>query len=428
MRKYKKVWKVGLTVGMTAALLTSMTGCSGDTDEKAVKKDSDGKEEIRVVTYFAGSDVYANVWKQVCEEYMNDNPNVTIVDESQPTAGTNDLFKTKVQADLSAGTSADLVLYYTGEAYTPTFIGTDEFVTFDDILAEDPEWAENFKASPLENVSYDGKQWALPFIGYYEGLFYNQALFDEYDLEYPTTWDSILAAAEVFSKNDIVTLSASLGMPYYMTENFIMASAGEENHRNYFDESWKMALDCIAELYQAGGLPKDTFTISEDDVRLLFQEGRAAMMLNGSWCTEALQDNPDMRIISMPELPGGTGGESCAIAGFSAGWYMRKDAYERSDETLKLLKHLTSPEIMSEFIAYGGSPAVDCEAPENSSELLKSAVEMLDKAKYQDAALDSQLNHEAYEALNGGLQYICEGQMTSDEVLKQAKELNEAGN
>lgn len=423
MKKFKRI----LAVGMTAALMASMAGCGGSSDDKSANSGSDNsgdKEEIRVVTYFAGSDVYANVWKQVCEDYMAEHPNVTIVDESQPTAGTNDLFKTKVQADLSAGTSADLVLYYTGEAYTPTFIETGEFVTFDDILADDPEWAANFKESPMENVSYDGEQWALPFIGYYEGLFYNQALFDEYDLEYPTTWDNIMAAAKVFSENDIVTLSASLGMPYYMTENFILAAAGEENHRNYFDPSWETALDCIAELYQAGGLPKDTFTISEDDVRLLFKEGKAAMMLNGSWCTSDLEDNPDMRIISMPQLPGGTGGENCAIAGFSAGWYMRKDAYERSDETLNFLKYLTSPEIMAEFIAYGGSPAVNCEAPENSSELLKSAVEMLDKATYQDAALDSQLTHEAYESLNGGLQYLCEGQMTSKEVLEQAEALN----
>ena len=79
------------------------------------------KEDIRVVTYFAGSDAYAPVWKEVCADYMKDHPGITIVDESQPTSGSNDLFKTKVQADLAAGNPADLVLYYTGEAYTKTF-------------------------------------------------------------------------------------------------------------------------------------------------------------------------------------------------------------------------------------------------------------------------------------------------------------------
>ena len=151
------------------------------------------------------------------------------------------------------------------------------------------------------------------------------------------------------------------------------------------------------------------------------------MMINGSWCTESLQGNPDMRIISMPTLPGGTGGENCAIAGFSSGWHMTKAANERSGETLKFLKYMTSPETMARFIAYGGSPAIVCDAPENSSELLKSAVTMLEKAQYQDAALDSQVNHEAYETLNNGIQYVCEGQMTSAEVLKQAKQLTESG-
>ncbi len=106
---------------------------------------------------------------------------------------------------------------------------------------------------------------------------------------------------------------------------------------------------------------------------------------------------------------------------------MTKAANERSGETLKFLKYMTSPETMARFIAYGGSPAIVCDAPENSSELLKSAVTMLEKAQYQDAALDSQVNHEAYETLNNGIQYVCEGQMTSAEVLKQAKQLNESG-
>lgn len=439
--KLKKMTALFMALTVTAALLggcgSETGGQTAETAENAAQTEAESeegteaqaadavKEEIRVVTYFAGSDAYAPVWKEVCADYMAANEGITIVDESQPTSGSNDLFKTKVQADLAAGNPADLTLYYTGEAYTKTFEDTGLFVEFSDLLAEDADWAGNFKESPLENVQYQGKQYALPFIGYYEGLFYNKALFDQYGLEEPTTWENILKANEVFAQNDIVTLSMSLSMPYITTENFIMGAAGKENHRNYFDDSWATAIDCIAELYQKDGLPKDTFTISEDDVRLLFTEGKAAMMINGSWCTESLQENPDMRIISMPALPGGTGGESCAVAGFSSGWHMTKAAAERSDATLKFLKYLTSPETMERFIAYGGSPAITCDAPENSSELLKSAVAMLEKAEYQDAALDSQVNHEAYETLNGGIQYVCEGQMTSAEVIAQAKELNE---
>ena len=151
-------------------------------------------------------------------------------------------------------------------------------------------------------------------------------------------------------------------------------------------------------------------------------------MINGSWCTESLQGNPDMRIISMPTLPRAVQAvKTVRLRGFSSGWHMTKAANERSGETLKFLKYMTSPETMARFTPTAEalpSSATHRRIPANS---LKSAVTMLEKAQYQDAALDSQVNHEAYETLNNGIQYVCEGQMTSAEVLKQAKQLNESG-
>ena len=70
--------------------------------------------EIRVVTYFAGSDQWAPVWKEVIADYQAAHPEVRILDESQPTAGANDLFRTKIQSDIAARTPADLILFYNG--------------------------------------------------------------------------------------------------------------------------------------------------------------------------------------------------------------------------------------------------------------------------------------------------------------------------
>ena len=202
-----------------------------------------------------------------------------------------------------------------------------------------------------------------------------------------------------------------------------------EGHKNYFDDSWAPALDCIADLYQKEAFPKDTMTISEDDIRLMFKEGKAAMMFNGSWCVSALEDNPDMRLISMPALPGGKGGESCALAGFGSGWFLSREASERSEESLKLLKYLTSPEIMQRFIAVGGSSAVECQAPEGASELMKSAVLMLNKATYTDTAIDSQVSREAWMAIaDDGTPYLVEGKKSSLDLLAEARKIQEAVN
>ncbi|MDR2749387.1 MAG: extracellular solute-binding protein [Clostridiales bacterium] len=381
-------------------------------------------ETIRVVTYFAGSDAWAPVWQEVILEYMTANPGIIILDESQPTAGVNDMLKTKVQADLAANSPSDLMLYYTGDAYAETLTAQDSYLDFTEALSQDPEWAAGFKQTPLQSVQYQGKQYTLPYIGFYEGLFYNKSLFDKLGLAEPTSWENIINSLDALNENGITPLASSLAAPYFLVENFIMAQVGESNHRNYFDDSWAGALDAIAELHSKGAFPKDAMTLSEDDVRLLFSEGKAAMMINGSWCVDSLQSNPDMRIISMPTTPGGKGGSNSAISGFGSGWYMTKAAASRSGETLKLLKYLTSPEIMARFIAIGGSSAIYCEAPDSSSNLLKSAAVMLNTATYIDKTLDSQVGHEAYEAMNGGVQYIVEGMKTSKEVIEEARSLN----
>jgi raffinose/stachyose/melibiose transport system substrate-binding protein len=355
---------------------------------------------------------------------MTANPGIIILDESQPTAGVNDMLKTKVQADLAANSPSDLMLYYTGDAYAETLTAQDSYLDFTEALSQDPEWAAGFKQTPLQSVQYQGKQYTLPYIGFYEGLFYNKSLFDKLGLAEPTSWENIINSLDALNENGITPLASSLAAPYFLVENFIMAQVGESNHRNYFDDSWAGALDAIAELHSKGAFPKDAMTLSEDDVRLLFSEGKAAMMINGSWCVDSLQSNPDMRIISMPTTPGGKGGSNSAISGFGSGWYMTKAAASRSGETLKLLKYLTSPEIMARFIAIGGSSAIYCEAPDSSSNLLKSAAVMLNTATYIDKTLDSQVGHEAYEAMNGGVQYIVEGMKTSKEVIEEARSLN----
>lgn len=238
-----------------------------------------------------------------------------------------------------------------------------------------------------------------------------------------------MKAVEVFAQNGIPAFAASMAKPSYVLELAILAQAGAEGHKNYFDDSWAPALDCIADLYQKEAFPKDTMTISEDDIRLMFKEGKAAMMFNGSWCVSALEDNPDMRLISMPALPGGKGGESCALAGFGSGWFLSREASERSEESLKLIKYLTSPEIMQRFIAVGGSSAVECQAPEGASELMKSAVLMLNKATYTDTAIDSQVSREAWMAIaDDGTPYLVEGKKSSLDLLAEARKIQEAVN
>ena len=210
-----------------------------------------------------------------------------------------------------------------------------------------------------------------------------------------------------------------------MMELFLLAQVGADGQKNYYDDSWIPALDCIKELYDKGAFPVDTMTMTEDDIRVLFADDKAAMMINGSWTVSSLKDQDGMRLISVPTLPGGTGGSNVVLSGFGSGWYMSKEAAERDDATLKFLKYLTSPEVMTRFIAVGGSPAITCDAPEGATPLEVSAMEMLNTATTSASACDSQVTRESWLNLTEpGIQYIVSGQTSPADLLAQCRNLN----
>ncbi|MFA9380089.1 MAG: ABC transporter substrate-binding protein, partial [Acetanaerobacterium sp.] len=154
--------------GNTANPSPSDANASGDSEAT----DPNQKETLRVFTFFAGSDQWAPVWKQVLQDYMDENPNITLVDESAPTAGANDVFRTKMNSDLAANTPCDVALFYNG-VDTKTVAESGEYVAWDDIMAANPDWMNQFSASALETGMYDGKLYALPYVGFFEGLIYN---------------------------------------------------------------------------------------------------------------------------------------------------------------------------------------------------------------------------------------------------------------
>jgi raffinose/stachyose/melibiose transport system substrate-binding protein len=383
-----------------------------------------GKERIRVVTYFAGSDAWAPVWKESIAEYQRLNPNIEIVDESQPTSGANDLLRTKVQTDIAAKTPADILLFFNGND-GQTIIDSGLYVDWTSYMNEDKAWSANLKAGAMEAGRIGNIQYCIPFLGYYEGLFYNKALFDKFNLKEPTTWQNLLDCIDTFKANGIVPFATPLGRgATYLVELVLLAQVGPEGQQRYFDDSWAPALNAVKTLYDRGAFQPDSLTATDDDTRTLFMEGKAAMMANGSWAVNAIKGQPGMRLTAFPTLPGGSGGEKTTIAGFGSGWYLSKAASQRSPEALKFVKWITSPAQATKFLAFGGSSAIVASAPEGATPLEISAIEMLNKAVNTRPAADSQVIREAWVTLTqDGIPYLVGNQRTALETLKMARDI-----
>lgn len=437
MRKQSKLMlALGLSAALTVGLLSgcglgqagdsgqaSGGGTTGQTEVKDNGGSAGEKETLRVITFFAGSDQWAPTWQEVIKEYQEMHPNIVINDESVPTAGTNDLFRPKMNADIAAGTPVDVALYFNGSDAEPLY-ESGLYVTWGSYLKEDAEWAAQFNEAALESGKTNGELSNLPFIGSFEGLVYNKAIFDEYGLEYPTSWENIYKAVETLAETDIIPIANTLLSPSCQLETMLLAYVGPEAQRKAFDDSWAGFIDQVAKLYNMGAFPADAATISDADTRVIFEEERAAMTFTGSWVLNQLKSNPNFEMVAVPvDAEGSQGMKDAVISVYGSGWYMSKAAAERSSAALDFIKYMCSPEILARFIEVGGSPAMKIETPEGSENLLVSAQNMISNAPAMNPPIDTQVPREAFNNLAKKLIYVCEGQMTSQELLEECRSM-----
>lgn len=72
-------------------------------------------------------------------------------------------------------------------------------VSIEEIREEYPDYASNMKDDMIPASPADGVQYAVPFYGYWEGLYCNKSVLEEAGVEIPTadtTWDQFLESCQ----------------------------------------------------------------------------------------------------------------------------------------------------------------------------------------------------------------------------------------
>ena len=401
-------------------------------DETGAQVESDSEEvELRIVTMFGGTDPSTEVFEQQLKDFMDENPNITIINESMTSVG--DEFRTAVKTDFSTGNEADVTFFYTG-ADAKGIIESDSVVPLEEIRETYPEVGEDITDSVLESVrEFDGKIYALPMTGFYEGLFVNKELFDEYGVELPTTWDNLTTAIDVFNENGITPIAGPIAQSHYLIEHFILAQAGVEGHQNILDgdipESWVQGLTHIKEFHDMSAFSADAVSMEIEASQNLFRQEKAAMILEGSWfiggCSEELQAK--MTVMPMPSAPGGAKDPSSIVAGFSSGYYISRETYEnpsKQQASVDLVKYLTSAESIKEIAAANGGTPSAAVTIEGLNQVALDGHKMAAEAKGLTMPIDSRLKPEAFNYIvKEGVPFIAFGERTAEEVLEEVKNI-----
>lgn len=161
----------------------------------------------------------------------------------------------------------------------------------------------------LPEGQIDGVQYGVPIEMSGYGVFYNEAIFDEYGLAVPTTVSELQGICETLAENGIQPFAAPFAeqwaFRYYLRAIVDITCVLEDNDwyadkmnlSSTFseDETFKESLETWFSFHEYWG--DDPFGTSWDDAQQMVANGEAAMCVHGSWAVDGfLSYNPDCRV------------------------------------------------------------------------------------------------------------------------------------
>lgn len=206
-------------------------------------------------------------------------------------------------------------------------------------------------------LSYEGKVYALPGISWFEGIWYNKAIFAENNIELPKTFDEYIAICKQFQELGIKPLSAGLkswepmlkNSMAFVTAEYLSTDAGKNFGSDYregkttLDGVWNPYIEKWSEMITEGIYTTDMTGIDHEQALNEFATGGSAMFCSGPWDLEAIQSkNPDLELGMFP-FNGTKESDGWLIGGPGFGFAANANS-KNLDAAMRVLTALSTPE------------------------------------------------------------------------------------
>lgn len=375
----KKIWAVLLTMVITVC---GLAGCGED----ATVAERGGNDKEVTIRLFSNLPDRKNgqglVEQMVIEEYMAENPHVTIVVEALD----EEAYKTKFKAYAMDG-MPDVVSIW-GQ---PGFL--DEVLEAG-VLAElnEADYADyGFIPGSLEGFKKEGKLYGLPRTTDVMLFYYNQKLFEEHGWAVPTTYTELINLCGSIKGSGItpIAMDGGDGWPVacFLTD-ILVKIAGTDyadiiNHAietgDFTAPEMVRATELLVEFAEAGAFQNGYESQDYGTTKNLFVNGKAAMFCMGSWdCSMVLNEDispeirNNIRAFTMPVVEGGKGGAN-DIAAWNGGGYAVAADSEVREEAIAFLNYLYRPD---KFSKYGLENGVGISAQDQTAYLTGRETEL----------------------------------------------------
>ena len=268
----------------------------------------------------------------------------------------------KLVAALAAGTVIDVL--WVRPDMIPDMVEAGYLLDLTPYVEKWSDWAKFYKVNK-DMVTYNGKVYAVPNDAAIVMIYYRKDLFKKAGLPVPwqpRTWTDVLEAAKTI-KEKIPEVKAALS-PYYGGEIQIPIYAAGGTIYDPADGKFIVKSKAVLFLFKVyydafytyGVTPKEMI-LEKWDTRKLFQEGKLAIMIDGTWCyTEkwgpgmAYEIPNREEVVGYAYIPssGEPGAPKYVVAIRDYSWAIGANS-KNPELAFELIKELVSPDIMADW-------------------------------------------------------------------------------
>jgi len=425
--------RTAITIASASATALLLAACNGgdngDTDAGANGDgNGNGNGEDVTITWWHNSnnDPGQSVYEEAAEDFMADNPGVTI----DITAIAHDDMLTRLDAAFQTGDHPDIFMER-GGGETASHAEAGLLRDLTDDAADTISTVEAY----VGGYTVDERVYAIPFTSGVVGFWYNQDLFDEAGIsDTPTTMDEFNDAVDALKDAGIepVSVGAGEGWPaahyyYYYAlracgEDAIVAAV--ENH-DFSDNCWVEAGEHLEELietepFNEGFLATPAQTGPTSASGLLASE-QVAMELAGHWEPGVMQGLTDDNTIpfnlgwfGFPAIDGGAGDQDAVLGGGDA-WGVNADA---PDAAVEFVDYLLGDEMQTVFAENDmGLPTNPAASDAVADEALAQLLETRDEAPLVQLYFDTAFGENIGGAMNEAVVNVFADQGTPQDIV-----------
>ncbi|WP_236838741.1 sugar ABC transporter substrate-binding protein [Caldalkalibacillus salinus] len=343
MNNVKKRTKMLYTCCLLAAMAFFAIGCGGG--EQAMQDEN----ELNVVMGL-GENEWEVMRQDIFPEF-EEKHNVTINAVQSEAADVVDQLRGQIEADR---VTYDLITQDVNDLY-----GLVDGDMMDDLTDQKENIPDEVIEAMIDVSTFDDKLLFLPYRPNVEITYYNEKVFDEYDITPPQSWEDLLEVAKTFhAEEDIgrVAVKANLEIDHVLhLFNFIRAGGGDPYVLN--DEGSVRAYEFLQELYPY--LAPDSRTATWNTMNTYLANESVYLGQNWPFGVNVIVEEGGKEEIKAYSGWAGPAGESHTLGGEVIG--IPKGAPNKA-LALEFAQYLMSKEVQETLVSKLGWPSVRTDA------------------------------------------------------------------